>query len=507
MSDTLTASVSQSSLKLASWAIPVVLAAAGVGVQSLAFMNHDVGWVLWSSGRLLDGGTLGRDVVAANPPLIWWISMIPMEAARLTGLSAISCFNLFMLVLLTAGLLASDRLLRSIMPADQRRFLLGAAALLLTVGADRNFGQREHMTAILALPYLLMMTARIRDDDPGYLFAALVGAGAAVGFAFKPHLLAVPLLAELYLVSRIGFRRTLLRPEAVAAVAAVAVYVAAVLIFARPYVIESFPDIARVYWAFNNPDAAVIALKVGDYLFILVLAALFLPGRKWPPLATLFTLAAAGFMVAAALQWKAYTYHLYPVMVFEALAFAAMLARPGAARTIGLVVLTYLAVMTGREMGKQLPGGEIANERAEMIQFVDDNTPAGGAFLAMSTHPFPGFPTALYSHAGWASRANSRLFLPAVVRLRSRNNAEDGELLAFASAKEHEMMLADMTPLPDLVLVDVKPLRHAILDLPFDFVSFYREDPAFAALWVNYEEMPGAPKGYRAFRRWRGAQL
>jgi hypothetical protein len=62
------------------------------------------------------------------------------------------------------------------------------------------------------------------------------------------------------------------------------------------------------------------------------------------------------------------------------------------------------------------------------------------------------------------------------------------------------MMLRDMTPAPDLVIVDVKPMRHAIRDVVFDFLSFYREDQAFAALWSNYEEVPGAPEGYRAYR-------
>lgn len=499
MTDITTATAQPSALRLASWALPVMLGIAGVVLQSKAYLNHDVAWVLLSSERLLEGGVFGRDIVAANPPLIWWVSAIPMGLARLTGLAPLVTFNLFLTAILSLSLVASDRLLRSTMETAARVVFLGAAAFLLSFGAGRDFGQREHLTAIMALPYLLLVLARMRNEDHGHLFAIACGTGAAIGFAFKPHLLAVPIAAELFLLRHIGFSRTLRRPELVAAVLTILAYAAAVLLFARPYLFETAPKIAEVYWAFNKPDLAGLAQNSVTAFGALLLALLLLLIGKQPATALLLTLAAAAFLVAAILQWKAYTYHLYPVYVFALLATVILGLTERIARYASTCALTFYAAIATASLQDRLPSGETGAERAAMVSFVNANTPEGGRFLALSTHPFPGFPTALYTHASWASLSNSRIFLPAVVRLMNGGDTGSPQLMS-AIANERAATLRDLATLPDLVLVDVKPHRHAILNIPFDYVGFYNEDPAFAALWAGYREAPGAPEGYRAYR-------
>ena len=187
---------------------------------------------------------------------------------------------------------------------------------------------------------------------------------------------------------------------------------------------------------------------------------------------------------------------LLPMLI---LALALMAMASERLRAFAVVLLFFVVAFAVLGYRDQLPGGEDGREREEMIAFVNAHTPADGRFVGISTHPFPGFPTALYSHATWAPRTNSRLFLPAVVRLQFYSGDGAAEEKRFAEDKEHRMMLRDMTPPPDLVVVDVKPMRHAIRDVVFDFVSFYRQDPAFEALWSRYQEIPGAPEGYRAY--------
>ena len=75
------------------WCALLVLI-AGNFLQGLTFLNHDVAWVLYSSARLLDGGVFGEEIVAANPPLIWWLSAIPEAFARVTGLDSIYALRL-----------------------------------------------------------------------------------------------------------------------------------------------------------------------------------------------------------------------------------------------------------------------------------------------------------------------------------------------------------------------------------------------------------------------------
>lgn len=505
MTDTMTARPVPAALRMVPWAVAAGLGLAGIALQSVTYLNHDVSWVLWSSGRLLDGGVFGREVVAANPPLIWWISALPMALSRLTGLGPVTCFHVFMGVILTLSMMASDRLLRPVLAAPQRAFFLGIAALILSLGAGRDFGQRENITVIAALPYILMVAARLRGEAQGWLFAAAAGSAAAIGFAFKPHLLAVPILLEMAMLLRIGFGRTMVRAELWAAALTIVAYAAAVLVFASSYLFEAMPAIAQVYWAFNVPEPMALVMNTVPSAAALALSLLLVAREDWKPEPVVLILAGAGFLVAAVLQWKAYSYHLYPVYVMGYLALTYLATSSRLPRILAAAVLTYFAVASVYSIKDRVAGGEMGDSRAAMIDFVNANTPDGGRFLAFSTHPFPGFPTALYVHATWAARTNSRLFLPAVARLSASPIGRDEEL-AFASAREHAAALADMTPLPDLVLIDVQPVRHAILELPFDYLAFYRQDPQFAAKWLNYEEIPGAPEGYRAFRLWKGVR-
>ena len=75
------------------------------------------------------------------------------------------------------------------------------------------------------------------------------------------------------------------------------------------------------------------------------------------------------------------------------------------------------------------------------------------------------------------------------------------DTLRTAEKMAHEAIRADLAGKPDLVLIATGAMRHAIGESDFDFLEFYREDPAFDAIWASYREIGGAPEDYRAFVR------
>ena len=490
-------------------ALPVVVGITGLLLQAGTYLNHDVAWVLYSAGWLLDGRTFGRDIVAANPPLIWWISELPMGASRVLDISPIVAFRLFVAVLVGLSLFASDRLLRGGGASrGSRALFLGVGAYLLTAGVHRDFGQREHLAVVLSLPYLLAAARRLEGGGPGVAAGVLIGVAAGLGIALKPYFIAVPFLVEGALLLAGRSLRTLARPEAMGVLAAAAAYAVALPPFARAWIDESVPDIARVYWAFSGSLAETIA-GVRDDLLVLAVAICLITLARWPRAATVLLLAALGFLVAALAQTKGYSYHLYPIKAFALLAMVAVLPaterlRPLAAGLLALL-LVWHAAGAAHELRNRSAGGVFGKSAREMTGFVRANVPADGGFLAISTHPYPGFPVALYAERRWVSPSNSSLFLPAVVRLRRGDGPEDAGLLAFAEAKAREAVLRDLATRPSLVLIDVQPVRHAIGEDPTDFLAFYLEDPAFAAAWQAYEPIAGAPDGYTAYRRKRSA--
>ena len=178
--------------------------ALGALVQGLTYLNHDVAWVLDSSVRLLRGGTFGEDVVAANPPLIWWLSAAVAGVADFLGTDAIATFRGTVLLLAAVALVAVDRGLSGHFERPARSALLVLLALLLTILVHRDFGQREHLAIMLCLPWLTLATARAEGGTWRPRHAALAGVAAGIGIAFKPHFLAVPALIWTYLALRRG---------------------------------------------------------------------------------------------------------------------------------------------------------------------------------------------------------------------------------------------------------------------------------------------------------------
>lgn len=490
--------------------IPAAVVLVGFLAQCATYLNHDVAWVLYSSGRMLDGAVFGSDIVAANPPLIWWISLIPNAAARLLNLPVIATFRVFTLLLVAGALIASDRILAAGHVSRGRRVIfLATAAYLLTLGIDRDFGQREHITVVLVLPYVLAIAYRMRGGQMPWERAALIGAAGGIGIAFKPYFLIVPFLLEAALLWRRKEPRLIIRPEVVAAAGTFLIYSAALLIFASPWLLDAIPQISRVYWAFEQGDSSLLTTIAMQFAVPLMGLALVLVFNRSDESVTL-ALAAAGFLAAAMIQGKYYTYHVYPAASFILLAFAVGIPNMPAKWRAATVTLATLAFAidsfdSGMALFLRSDRGAYGHEIAEMSAFVDQQVPSGGSFLAISTHPFPAFPTALYAHREWASASNSDLFLPAVVRLREGSAPPNPELLRFAESRSREAMLRDLSKRPQLVLIDVNPYRHAIGASDFDFLQFYSEDPKFDALWATYFKAPSAPPGYDAYVRRRGS--
>ncbi|MEA2737376.1 MAG: hypothetical protein QOH05_683, partial [Acetobacteraceae bacterium] len=120
-------------------------------------LKDDIAWLLYVARRWLAGRELYIDVVEVNPPLIVWISAIPLEIARWLDVgSQFVAMPVFVAAVLgcawwTAGLLrAQGGLFADRLPV----FAAIGSALLILPAAD--LGQREHLLVAAFLPYLAL---------------------------------------------------------------------------------------------------------------------------------------------------------------------------------------------------------------------------------------------------------------------------------------------------------------------------------------------------------------
>lgn len=488
--------------------LPFLTAMVSLALLSRTFLNHDVAWVLYGSGVLLEGGWFGSDIVAANPPLIWWIYHVPNFAAGLLDIPVQHAFRIFITAIVALSLISTDRLLRVAgYERVWRAVFLTLCATLFTLGVYRDFGQREHITAMISLPYVLAAGIRYDGFSLDKRAAFLIGLSAGLGIALKPYFALVPLLVEAALMLRQRKLRLLWRAEAVGALIAIVAYGMAILIWARAWLYEAVPAISKVYWAFEQTSLAYIPKIAVLFFFPFFMgsAALLISRERNSGMALMVLLASLGFLLAAVIQAKYYSYHLYPAYTLVIIANVLLLRSLD--RMVRIVQACFLALVGAASLTTPIvwlmasqPSKPLYSRTANLVDFVRDRVPADERYLAISTHPFPGFPVTIYADRYWGSTSNSRLFLPAVIKLRE-GGLQEPELLAFAERAERATMARDIAEMPALVLVDVATVRHAIGARKFDYLEFYREDEAFREAWNKYEQVPSPVAGLNAYVR------
>jgi hypothetical protein len=486
---------------LAAWtAIAIV---RGVGMAS-RYINHDAAWYLYMARVMLDGGHLYRDVVDTNPPLIVWLTVPPAFAARVLNAPESLMFVLYMLLVTAASLTVCARLVARVwpeLPAHLRLALVTLLLFLFFVRVHTEFGQREHFTLLLSLPYVLAAMAWTQGRPLGRWAGLAAGIGAGLGLALKPHLLVPALLVEGYLAFSVPDRRPWRRPEAVALGVTVVGYGLAVLLLVPAYFDVAWRA-ARVYGGLNPP--AVNLLRVPEVplwaLTALLLWLIRLPARSRHAWVVLF-LAATGFLIAGLGQMKGWEYHLYPARVTLTLLLAAQVLwllhavgdlsalLRGGSRTIAALLAIALVVGTGRQtVADRQPD---THDLVTPLRALVERDAHGGPIFVMGMLLYPAFPLVNVARVGWSSRHNSFWFLPGLYV---------GELAApgtfrFKTVPEmpaierafYDEVIGDLCARPPTVLI-VESVTHYAADerRPFDLLAYYGQDVRFARLFAAY---------------------
>lgn len=492
---------------LAKWLFVALVAIVALSMQLRAFPNHDVAWVLWGAREMLGGAIWGRDIIEPNPPLAWYLGMPSAWLATILGTPIAATFHVMVAGAALCSVAAFDMLVRadSQERRSQRYLPTLVAALFLLLLPYRDFGQREHLMLIAALPYVALAALRGSDGVQVPRATALaIGVVAGVGFALKPHFLAVPLFVEI--ATMVALRRwtSVFRPETIAIAAVVAAYGFFVLVFVPDYLAVVVPMAREIYWSFDVPIARVVALLILPVVAMALTATMLRSSPQRLPLVLLA--ATAGLLLSCLLQSKAYSYHMLPVTAGAAIALAAALhdprlsARLRVAAAMMLVILLFQPlVQTGQWWRLNGPGGAKSLAQNRLINAIDRHA-GDGRFLVVAVHPFPAFPTALYAAGDQVSRTNSQWFLPAVVQLRHGTGAREASTLAFAERNAREFILRDLNGAPKLVIIDTDSARHTVSPKDIDFLAFYWEDARFRRAWTPYREVEPLG-GYRLFVR------
>lgn len=498
-------------------ALILLIVAAAVALHAMWLLpNHDNEFLLIAAERMMAGGDYLEAFSDPNPPMIMIVYMPAILLARLLHVDTYSAFSLHvgLLILLAAWVMARPlaRCLRQDGGIRDVALVCDVAVLALLPGYE--FGQREHLLAVLFLPSLLWFAAR-EIDGPAPLGASdvLVLVLGAVGALIKPFFLLLP--AAIFALRLAGAdRRRVLRDPALAIFAAVAVAYGAFTILVFPHYLALAELQGEVYFAWNRAWVTVADAMRDAVLLsaLLLLLALLAPVGAAARTALHHCLVASGVcLLLVVMQRKAWTYHLLPVIEFALCGLAILAAillprlraaRPAAATAAGLLVAIAAAAATQAVRPYyELAGVSRARYAAQPFLATLRALAQGQSVLMLTSGVQMGFPSMAQVRLG-ASQPG-QLLLPGAVRLAMGSAEERARAAALRPAVVGALVDDLRRFRPDFVAVDRRREKQALPD-DFDILAYYIGDAGFRAQWSDYQLVRSIP-GWDFYRRAAGS--
>lgn len=466
------------------------------------------------AGAWLDGATLYRDIVDTNPPLIVFLTAIPVSIARALGLPEPAVFKAF--VFAAGGMSAAASLpsIRRMTASDPSRFVLFTLLVfVLFPFVKSDFGQREHLAVMLVMPYVLGTAAWAAGRSPAP--HPVSGIAAGLGFAIKPHLLLAWVAVEIYAAIARPRSERWLRAGLVAAAATLFGYAAIVFLFVPEY-LRVAREVAQVYGGLNSPPALLLRLPDVQIWIVAALALVVvrLPAAERAVCGVLFA-TATGFLVAALLQLKGWSYHLYPFRAFAILFFGAFAVGlsdsypalldivRGGRRSVTAAALAAVTIWSARYVAEARR--PLAAEMVTPLVELARQSHSLGA-LTMRAIVYPAFPAVNYAGTRWVLRHHSLWFLPGLYEAELMKPEGEPvfrsvERMPSLERQYFEEIVSDLCAQPPALLLVEPPIPRAPVGRrSLDLLAYYRQDARFERLFSTYSPI-GSVSSFAAYSR------
>lgn len=480
--------------------------------------NHDVSWLVIAAGRMLHGGRYARDFFEVNMPLAIAAYIPPILIATALNLPQAPVIDGTVLALVAQSGVLCFALLRN--PAARSATTVRSALIvcwmlfLLCFQPGYDFGQREHLIAILTLPFVFMMLGRERPRATGLrIYVSLL---AAIGSVIKPQYALLPWL----LLGLLAWRRRSWQPmlglEA-RLLAGVTAIVLAISLLLYPDWLTCARWAEDLYASFSHDVWSRMLALNGMGVLACCLAFQFVVGfvNEEMSMAVLpLAVASAYSLCVAVLQAKGWQYHLLPALLFAfvgqgvalAVAVSGMEVRRGRAMKASALVAAGIIIASATSAVAAVRSTPTVGSLGLIPQALRSIATEGDPVYAFTVELPPMLPAVPMLKLQWASRYSSLWPLPALLRAeRAAGTPEADRLLAsyrgpfIASVREDFERFK-----PRIVFVD----RHRLPDSPagYDLMSFFVSDPGFAAIWRHYARIgsvtyPATVFGYDIYVR------
>lgn len=470
----------------------VVLAC--LGAAALAFLivmqvrlTHDVAWQLWIARQLAGGVELYSEIVEINPPLWFWMGLGIHHVAAFMSVTEPLLLKATVIVLALVSVLLVDSFSGEKGP-NARIAVAVASFIIITLLPIYDFGQREQLALIVALPYCALIGARSRSDSVSLAKALSIGLLAATGFALKHYFVLVPLLLEAILILSLRRNYRAIRPETFALGLSAVCYAAAIMIFTPEFLTQIVPMVTLGYGGYENPLILQLLGRHQIVVYAAIVAIVFhrqiFDFRNSNVIC--YLVAGFGFCLAYLAQQKGWQYHAIPVMGFVLIALVAMMVEarerlvPIRAMLIGCVALGSAVVTSAIWVGPYRSGGEQA------FDFATQDLSDGDVVFAVSTGPRFAWPMIEERNLRWPSRYFA-MWTTGATELPTQQSEDRKAELERLAREVRANTLQDLLCNPPKVIMVERPLQSRKLrDAKFSYMRYLRENEALSRFLDNY---------------------
>lgn len=483
------------------------LAAAAAIIHTFTPLNHDVAYFVALAGRLLDGGSFGREIMDMNPPHVWWISAVPVWIARHVGLRIDAVAAVFTALMAALSLITVERLVN--FERCARNVFLPLVASLVLFAPGYDFGQREHWMLLLTLPYIVACGCRLSGTPLPSASGAAIGTAACLGFCIKPYLLLVPVACEIWILAQTRRPSLLLRPETAAMAVTGLVYAGLIVVYARSYLEIEVPAALLGYWSYKSPMLDVlitaIVLLAPTTMLLLIVHRSRRQNDQIPAFAKVCAVAGAASVVAALIQMKPWSYHFLPGIVFFAIAAVALLVAgrsrtdKRALRRIAFAMIVVMAaVPTGFELARAF---EADSGRVNQLAAVFRSNPGPNrTVFGFTTSLREVFPAVAAAQVEWAAPFCCEYLIAASVRADEAPAADRARIKAAGLNQAEIAVAAVRIKQPGVIVVATGDDMLGFNGRRFDYLEWLGAHTDFARVLLQYREI--SPIGsFRVFVR------
>ncbi len=462
-------------------------------------MKDDLAWLLYVARRWMAGRELYTDLVEVNPPLIVWISAVPIRLAGWFGTSPEMVAMPFFIAIVMGCAWWTSGLLRGYSSLFAQRlpvFAVIGTVLLAVPGTE--VGQREHLLIAACLPFLALFARELDGERTALPVALIAGILAGLGCALKPRYAVVFVVLEGLALLRGQFA---VRPLTVGAVGTLLVYAASIVAFCPNYMGRAVPLALALYGATDVPALQLVREMLRLILCQAVAGTLLWVRRQNLPeksLVLVLLLFAAATTVVCVLDGKNWFYHRLPATVATVLALLCLAASVLVNRTswprvwVPLLVAGAAVGVFGVASVQRLePEVELAvtpeHNTVDRLEALIRREKAR-RYIAFSEWIALGFPVVNNTGVVWTSRFDSMWALKGEL-WRVRFDPAAAKEWPIRRWVAHDFV----TGCPDLAVVDRRGGVNYVAVLS-------ASDAAFARAWSRYRRID-AFDGLEIYRR------